>query len=205
MTGTTTPGTPTEVQNGSVRAPDGPPVPTDQEQFDAVVERDVNIVLKVLAGVAIFAALVMSTIALVVSSGKSDSPKSAAAVPATAATPQAKAPAVVAPARDVAVKLVDFKVLPSAPVGAAGRVAFRVRNSGNTTHELVVLRTNSPASSLPLKGGRADEVGNVGETGDLKVGATKTISLKLAAGHYALVCNLPGHYNLGQHTDFTVR
>jgi uncharacterized cupredoxin-like copper-binding protein len=203
MSGTTTPGSPPEVHNGV--APDGPRVPTDQQRFDAVVERDTNVAMKVLAGVAIFAALVMSIIALLISSGRSDSPKSAAAVPAAAATPQVKVPPVVAPAKNVAVKLVDFKVLPSAPVGAAGRVTFRVRNSGNTTHEFVVLRTNSPASSLPLKGGRADEAGNVGETGDLKVGATKTISLKLAAGHYALVCNLPGHYNLGQHTDFTVR
>jgi uncharacterized cupredoxin-like copper-binding protein len=188
-----------------VRAPDAPPLPTDQEQFDAHVERDTNIAIKVLAGVAILAALVMSIIALLISSGKNDTPKPAAAAPAAAGAPQAKAPTVVAPARNLAVKLVDFKVQPTASVGAAGRVTFRVRNSGNTTHELVVLRTNSPASSLPLKDGRADESGNVGETGDLKVGATKTISLKLAAGHYALVCNLPGHYNLGQHTDFTVR
>ena len=45
----------------------------------------------------------------------------------------------------------------------------------------------------------------VGETGDLAAGASKTITLKLAAGHYALICNLPGHYQAGQHTDFTVR
>lgn len=205
MSGTTTPGSPPELHNGAVRAPDAPPLPTDQEQFDAHVERDTNIAIKVLAGVAILAALVMSIIALLISSGKNDTPKPAAAAPAAAGAPQAKAPTVVAPARNLAVKLVDFKVQPTASVGAAGRVTFRVRNSGNTTHELVVLRTNSPASSLPLKDGRADESGNVGETGDLKVGATKTISLKLAAGHYALVCNLPGHYNLGQHTDFTVR
>ena len=72
------------------------------------------------------------------------------------------------------------------------------------THEFVVVRTDKPAGSL-LKGARADESGNVGETGDLAAGATKSISLNLKAGHYALICNLPGHYKLGQHTDFTVR
>jgi uncharacterized cupredoxin-like copper-binding protein len=205
MSGTTTPGSPPEVHNGAVRAPDAPPLPTEQEQFDAHVQRDTNIAIKVLAGAAIIAALVMSIIALLISSGKSDSQKSAAAAPGAAATPLVKAPAAAAPARNVAVKLVDFKVQPTASVGAAGRITFRVRNSGNTTHEMVVLRTNSPASSLPLKDGRADESGNVGETGDLKVGATKAISLNLRSGHYALVCNLPGHYNLGQRTDFTVR
>jgi uncharacterized cupredoxin-like copper-binding protein len=28
--------------------------------------------------------------------------------------------------------------------------------------------------------------------------------VKLKAGHYALICNLPGHYAAGQHIDFTV-
>jgi uncharacterized cupredoxin-like copper-binding protein len=54
-----------------------------------------------------------------------------------------------------------------------------------------------------MKNGRADEAGNVGETGDLKPGRTKSVSLKLPAGHYALICNLPGHYLAGQHADFT--
>jgi uncharacterized cupredoxin-like copper-binding protein len=56
-----------------------------------------------------------------------------------------------------------------------------------------------------LKGARADEAGNVGETGDLQAGASKTLRLRLKPGHYALICNLPGHYVAGQRTDFTVR
>ena len=35
--------------------------------------------------------------------------------------------------------------------------------------------------------------------------ATETVTLPLKAGHYALICNLPGHYAAGQHADFTVR
>jgi uncharacterized cupredoxin-like copper-binding protein len=55
-----------------VRGPAGPPPLTDQEQFDATVQREGKIVLQVLGGVAILAALVMSTVALVLSSSKSD-------------------------------------------------------------------------------------------------------------------------------------
>jgi heme/copper-type cytochrome/quinol oxidase subunit 2 len=44
-----------------------PPV-SDQEKFDEVVDRDSKIVLGILAGVAVLAALVMSTVALVQSS-----------------------------------------------------------------------------------------------------------------------------------------
>jgi len=72
------------------------------------------------------------------------------------------------------------------------------------THEFVVLRTNHPAASLSLSKGRADETGNVGETGDLAPGAAKTITLNLKPGHYALICNMPGHYMAGQRTDLTV-
>jgi uncharacterized cupredoxin-like copper-binding protein len=68
----------------------------------------------------------------------------------------------------------------------------------------VVIKTNRPASDLPIKNGRADEAGNIGETGDLKAGASKSVTLKLPAGHYALICNLPGHYLAGQHSDFRV-
>ena len=30
------------------------------------------------------------------------------------------------------------------------------------------------------------------------------LALKLPAGHYMLICNLPGHYKVGMHTAFTV-
>jgi uncharacterized cupredoxin-like copper-binding protein len=57
--------------------PTDTPPPTDreradQEQFDAVVNRDSKIVLQLLAGVAILAALVMSTVALVLSAGRTN-------------------------------------------------------------------------------------------------------------------------------------
>jgi len=43
------------------------------------------------------------------------------------------------------------------------------------------------------------------DSGDnVAVGTTKLFHTALAAGHYVLVCNLPGHYKLGMHTAFTV-
>jgi uncharacterized cupredoxin-like copper-binding protein len=119
---------------------------------------------------------------------------------AAAASTAASAPL----SRNVDVTLAQFAVSPSASQAPAGRVTFRVHNAGTITHEFVVIQTPHAASDLPIENGRADESGNVGETGDLKPGLTKSVSLKLAAGHYALICNLPGHYLAGQHTDFTV-
>ena len=94
-----------------------------------------------------------------------------------------------------------------------GAVSFVVTNSGTETHEFVVLRTDSPAGSFPIvsfegEPNRIDEAGkgvtNVGETGDMKPGTTMSLSLDLAPGHYAVVCNLPGHYAMGMHQDFNV-
>jgi uncharacterized cupredoxin-like copper-binding protein len=199
MSDTLTPDSPAESQNGlAVRSPISPPPPTDQEKFDADVQRNGKIVLQVIGGVTIFAAFVMSGIALVVSTGKSDS-SAAPAAPAVAAAPAA--PAI--PGK-VGVSVKEFSVNPSATQAPAGRVTFNVKNTGTIPHEMVVLRTDKPAGSL-LKGARADETGNLGETGDLAPGASKTVSVKLKAGHYALICNLPGHYSAGQHIDFTVK
>jgi uncharacterized cupredoxin-like copper-binding protein len=100
--------------------------------------------------------------------------------------------------------LKEYTIAPEPSQVAAGNVSFKVHNAGSINHEFVVLRTNKKASQL-LKGKEADESGNVGEIGNLDPGQTKSLKLDLKSGHYALICNLPGHYKLGQHADLTVR
>jgi uncharacterized cupredoxin-like copper-binding protein len=156
---------------------------------------------------AIFAvlALVISLVTLIAVTtklGTKDIRVTTVASKASSAAPAA--PAAAALPSKVAVSLKEFKVLPGATQAAAGKVTFNVHNSGSLTHEFVVVKTNKPASQL-LKGSRADETGNVGETGNVAAGASKSITLKLPAGHYALICNLPGHYKSGQFADFTVK
>lgn len=136
-----------------------------------------------------------TTVTRTVTSAAAGTAGAAATGSATAATPLA---------HRVGIQLAEFSVRPTVSQAAAGKVTFDVQNAGRVTHEFVVLRTSKPAADL-LSGNRADESGNVGETGDLKPGQAKSITLRLAAGHYALICNLPGHYAAGQHTDFTVK
>jgi uncharacterized cupredoxin-like copper-binding protein len=152
-------------------------------------------------------ALILSLATLLAVSAKlgtKDTRVTATAAPQAAgnATPATPKPAALP--HNVAVSLKEFKINPSSTQAASGKVTFKVHNTGTVTHEFVVIKTAKPAADL-LKGSRADESGNVGETGDLKVGATKTLALNLPPGHYALICNLPGHYVAGQHTDFTVK
>ena len=101
----------------------------------------------------------------------------------------------------------------SAPVAPEGPVSFIVTNEGTETHEFVVLQTETPAADFPIvsfegEKNRIDEdakgVTNVGETGDMEPGTSMTLTLDLAPGHYAVVCNLVGHYANGMHEDFWV-
>jgi uncharacterized cupredoxin-like copper-binding protein len=104
----------------------------------------------------------------------------------------------------VAVQVDEFSVFPGTQGAPKGKVRFVVTNIGKVEHEFVVLRTNKPAGNL-LKGKEADESGNVGEIGGVPPGQARTLNLTLKAGHYALICNLPGHYKTGQFADFYVR
>jgi len=161
----------------------------------------------VLVAALVFGALAATGLVLLTAGGEHSAGATPTATHQTAGRPATAGVAAAAPvsaARTIAVTLKEFSVNPLPGTGRARRVTFHVRNTGRITHEFVVLRTSKPAAAL-AKGGRADETGNVGEIGDLKPGASKSLALSLRPGHYALVCNLPGHYLAGQHADFTVR
>lgn len=131
-------------------------------------------------------------------SGGADS----ASAPSQAAPPNPPTPT--APGAPVSVKLDEWSVAPAVMQASAGRVRFSASNGGQIGHELVVIRTSKPADQLG-EGGEVPETGAVGEIGDLGPGQTKPLTLRLKPGHYALICNLPGHYADGMHADFTVR
>ncbi|HTG46197.1 MAG TPA: sulfocyanin-like copper-binding protein [Actinomycetota bacterium] len=97
----------------------------------------------------------------------------------------------------------------------AGKVSFLITNAGTMGHEMVVLQTDKPAGSFPITGfegepNRFNEdakgLTNVGETGDpaMPPGTSKMLTIDMAPGHYAIVCNLNGHYAAGMHQDFWV-
>jgi uncharacterized cupredoxin-like copper-binding protein len=59
-----------------------------------------------------------------------------------------------------------------------------------SSHSLAVTAVLAAA----LKGKEADETGAVDEIEDIAPGAAERLTLHLEPGHYALICNLPGHY-----------
>ena len=111
--------------------------------------------------------------------------------------------------KSVAAKLSEFKIELDASSAPAGSVAFALTNAGTTVHEFVVFKTDLAQDKLPLAadGTEVDEEGAgltlVDEVEDIAVGASASLPVDLAAGHYVLICNLPAHYTSGMHAEFT--
>jgi uncharacterized cupredoxin-like copper-binding protein len=115
----------------------------------------------------------------------------------------AKPTASAAAVQQVPVDLTDFKIAESKTHLHPGKVTFDVKNTGRVAHEFLVIDTAKPAAKLG-HGRRVPEKGNIGETGNVKPGAAKTLVLTLPKGHYAVICNDPGHYMAGMHKDLIV-
>ena len=98
----------------------------------------------------------------------------------------------------------EFAITPAAASVPAGQITISAANQGKFPHELVLIKTDAASGDLATNG-EVDETGLVGELEDLAPGGeAQELSATLAAGHYVMLCNLPGHYAKGMHTDFTV-
>jgi uncharacterized cupredoxin-like copper-binding protein len=89
-----------------------------------------------------------------------------------------------------------------------GTVTIDVSNAAdaNLTHELVVLKTDVADDKLRVKNGQVLEkiYQKLGEVENIAPGKSKRLTLRLAPGHYVLICNKPGHYGMGMHTSLVV-
>lgn len=104
--------------------------------------------------------------------------------------------------------LKDFQITLAETSASAGKVTFAVHNDGPSTHEFVVFKTDLAADALPK-----DDNGDVAESDTFKAvdelenitkASDPTLTVDLEAGHYVVICNLPGHYRQGMHAELTV-
>jgi uncharacterized cupredoxin-like copper-binding protein len=115
-----------------------------------------------------------------------------------------------APVVPLGITLQTFTITPAQPSVPAGLVDLNVTNAASIGHELLIFQTDLAPGKLPIgSDGRVDEGGDgivkIFDSGaNVDAGKTKTFHTALSAGHYVLVCNLPGHYAGGMHTAFTV-
>jgi iron uptake system component EfeO len=121
----------------------------------------------------------------------------------------------------VQVALQEWAIVPDTASASAGDVTFEIENTGDETHEFVILRTDLDVLDLPTaEDGSVDEEGAgievVDEVEDLAAGASETLTVDLESGNYALICNIveeemdmemehdPSHFQSGMRTSFTV-
>jgi hypothetical protein len=96
----------------------------------------------------------------------------------------------------VDVRLTDYDVILSTSSVSSGKVELAIDNTGGFAHEILVVRSNLAIDELPkTPEGLFDEqragVTIVASAEDIPAGGTATITEKLAAGGYFLICNRP--------------
>lgn len=129
-------------------------------------------------------------------------PGSATPPPAATATPTTSVPVEGA----IPVQMGEFFVQDGTSA-SAGEVGFAVTNEGAILHNFRVIRSDLAQDALPVAGGQVDEnaVDVRLRIDDIAAGETKAAAAELAAGSYVLICNIPGHYQLGMHMSFAVQ
>ena len=111
------------------------------------------------------------------------------------------------PGADLSKATMGIKATPD--TAKAGVVTFKVTNdSKDTVHEMIVMYLADPTKPLPYLAGEKrvdeDKAGDKGEVSELDPGKSGELTVRLNPGKYLLICNVPGHFDAGMWTEFTV-
>jgi uncharacterized cupredoxin-like copper-binding protein len=106
--------------------------------------------------------------------------------------------------------IVDFKeytITLNTPTAKAGIVKFGIRNQGTMVHDFDLIKTDLAPDKLPIDGAsaKAKTDGLVKQMINIAQGRVTTLEAKLDAGHYVIICNVAGHYQLGMRAELTVQ
>ena len=103
------------------------------------------------------------------------------------------------------ITLRDFAIEISETGFQPGSVTFEARNEGPSVHEFEVF-SGGTGEGLEVSSGVADTESLVliDELEEIAPGTSGSLTLDLQPGTYAVICNLPAHYEQGMHASFTV-
>ncbi len=127
--------------------------------------------------------------------------------------PTSEPTATAEPTEEPAVNLVtnEWSITTDTTSVLAGESLYVATNEGTIPHEIVYLRTDRPVDDLPVGADNkvnrfADGIEDLAviRTDALVPGATVQESFDLPAGNYALICNVPGHYEAGMFVAFVI-
>jgi uncharacterized cupredoxin-like copper-binding protein len=112
------------------------------------------------------------------------------------------------PSNAIGIQYKGYSIQPSRSTAKAGPVVFNISNQdGQVMHQLLVVQTDTPAGALRLGADTKVDLSGmavVAQADQVDLGQSTTLTARLAPGHYVLLCNIVGHYQLGMHADFTV-
>jgi uncharacterized cupredoxin-like copper-binding protein len=100
----------------------------------------------------------------------------------------------------------DYGITLSVSTVKAGVVKFGIRNNGAMAHQFDLIRTDLAPDKLPIDSAsaKAKEDGLVKQVLNIGAGKVATVSADLAPGHYVIICNVAGHYQLGMRAELKV-
>jgi uncharacterized cupredoxin-like copper-binding protein len=106
----------------------------------------------------------------------------------------------------IAVTLKDFAIAPAATTAPPGTVEFDITNDGPSVHEFEVLATDVAPDALPVDSSvvQTQDSEIVDEVENIVPGTSTGLRVDLVPGSYVIICNVPGHYEAGMHSGFTV-
>ena len=130
-------------------------------------------------------------------------------VPAEEPVAESTVPETEVVSNDITGSVQEWAVGVSAHEAKAGDVKFTMDNQGTIPHEFIIVKTDFAPGKIPLgPDNRFNEDGEgvfvPGEISEWNPGTTGTVTLKLDAGNYQLLCNIAGHYANGMYTQLTV-
>jgi len=148
---------------------------------------------------ALVAALAIATVACS-SDSSSSSVASSGSTSSTASSPDTST------SSEVAGTVKDYSITLDPTDATAGQVKFSIANEGPSTHEFVVVKTDTAPGDLTVDGALVSEDGLdvIGEAEDIAPNTTADLVLTLDEGQYVIICNIEGHYSQGMNAGLTV-
>lgn len=113
--------------------------------------------------------------------------------------------------KSVEIEMGDYYFKPDKLTLPAGAVEITAPNVGKVEHELVLFKTDQNPADLPVSGSTVDtealEEEGAEEAGEVEAeaGETATGTFDVTEGKYAMICNIPGHYQKGMYGSATVK
>jgi uncharacterized cupredoxin-like copper-binding protein len=107
---------------------------------------------------------------------------------------------------NVTIDMKEYAITVNPATVKAGVVKFGIRNLGTMVHDFDLIKTDLAPDKLPLDGGtaKAKTDGLVKQMINIAANRSTTVSADLAPGHYLIICNVAGHYQLQMRAELKV-